>query len=85
MIFRQDITIYASNPMSNRSLHPTALIVRNEDTRMTSADDLCKQSNKDAQGGERKPFTEPILTRHQPLTNITRFTSGLNVAGVTFF
>jgi len=56
-----------------------------EKTEMTAAADTHEHVNQDSQGGERKPFAEPVLTRHEPLTNVTLFTSGLNVAGVTFF
>jgi len=41
--------------------------------------------DQDARSGEPQPFVEPTLTRHEPLTNITLFTSGGNVAGAAFF
>jgi len=52
---------------------------------MKAAGDSGEQMDTDAHAGERKPFAEPELTRHEPLTNITLFTSGGNVAGAAFF
>lgn len=49
------------------------------------AADACKQEPINEPVGMRKPFIEPVMTRHEPLTNITLFTSGANVAGAAFF
>jgi len=56
-----------------------------ENTRMISTGDSREQVDRDAPGDEHKPFAMPTLTRHEPLTNITLFTSGGNVAGAAFF